>query len=37
MLRHKSANYVPTAALGAAKGWSDWPARLQQLHTSPLY
>jgi dihydrofolate synthase/folylpolyglutamate synthase len=37
MLRHQSAIDVPPAALGAAMGWADWPARLQQLHSGPLF
>jgi dihydrofolate synthase/folylpolyglutamate synthase len=36
MLRHQSAIDVPPPALGAAMGWADWPARLQQLKTGPL-
>ena len=36
MLRHQSAIDVPAAALGAAMGWANWPARLQQLKTGPL-
>ena len=36
MLRHQSAIDVPPAALGAAMGWADWPARLQQLKSGPL-
>ena len=36
MLRHQSAVDVPPAALGAAMGWADWPARLQQLKSGPL-
>lgn len=36
MLRHQSAIEVPASALGAAMGWADWPARLQQLHSGPL-
>jgi dihydrofolate synthase/folylpolyglutamate synthase len=31
MLRHQSAISVPTAALRAALGWAEWPARLQRL------
>jgi dihydrofolate synthase/folylpolyglutamate synthase len=37
MLRHQSVIDVPPAALGAAMGWADWPARLQQLHAGPLF
>jgi dihydrofolate synthase/folylpolyglutamate synthase len=37
MLRHQSALEVPPAALGAAMGWTNWPARLQQLHRGPLF
>ena len=36
MLRHQSAIAVPSPALGAAMGWANWPARLQQLHGGPL-
>jgi len=37
MLRHQSAIEVPPSALGAAMGWADWPARLQQLKNGPLF
>ena len=37
MLRHQSAIAVPPAALTAAMGWANWPARLQQLHGGPLF
>jgi dihydrofolate synthase/folylpolyglutamate synthase len=37
MLRHQSVIEVPEAALGAAMGWADWPARLQQLQSGPLF
>ena len=37
MLRHQSAIEVPPSALGAAMGWADWPARLQQLKSGPLF
>jgi dihydrofolate synthase/folylpolyglutamate synthase len=37
MLRHQSAITLPQSALTAAMGWANWPARLQQLHTGPLY
>ena len=36
MLRHQPALKVPAAALGAAMGWADWPARLQKLGPGPL-
>lgn len=36
MLRHQSVIKVPASALGAAMGWADWPARLQQLQSGPL-
>jgi len=36
MLRHQSAFEVPDAALRAAMGWADWPARLQRLADGPL-
>ena len=36
MLRHQTAVKVPPAALGAAMGWADWPARLQKLGPGPL-
>jgi dihydrofolate synthase/folylpolyglutamate synthase len=36
MLRHQDALRVPVAALGAAMGWADWPARLQHLAPGPL-
>ena len=36
MLRHQDRLHVPTAALGAAMGWADWPARLQRLVPGPL-
>jgi dihydrofolate synthase/folylpolyglutamate synthase len=36
MLRHQDAFHVPPAALGAAMGWADWPARLQHLAPGPL-
>jgi dihydrofolate synthase/folylpolyglutamate synthase len=36
MLRHQSEIAVPPAALTAAMGWANWPARLQQLHNGPL-
>jgi dihydrofolate synthase/folylpolyglutamate synthase len=36
MLRHQSAIPIPDAALRAAMGWADWPARLQRLAAGPL-
>jgi dihydrofolate synthase/folylpolyglutamate synthase len=36
MLRHQDRLEVPPSALGAAMGWADWPARLQQLATGPF-
>jgi dihydrofolate synthase/folylpolyglutamate synthase len=36
MLRHQDAIDVPAAALEAAMGWADWPARLQLLGDGPL-
>jgi dihydrofolate synthase/folylpolyglutamate synthase len=36
MLRHQRAVPVPEAALRAAMGWADWPARLQPLGPGPL-
>ena len=36
MLRHQSAIDIPPAAVSAAMGWADWPARLQQLKAGPL-
>jgi dihydrofolate synthase / folylpolyglutamate synthase len=36
MLRHQRQLRVPPAALNAAMGWADWPARLQQLAAGPL-
>jgi dihydrofolate synthase / folylpolyglutamate synthase len=36
MLRHQEEFRVPVAALGAAMGWADWPARLQHLAPGPL-
>ena len=37
MLRHQVALDVPPSALSAAMGWTNWPARLQQLHGGPLF
>ncbi|QJU57302.1 bifunctional folylpolyglutamate synthase/dihydrofolate synthase [Sphingomonas sp. AP4-R1] len=36
MLRHQDALAVPPAALRAAMGWAEWPARLQRLDRGPL-
>ncbi|MBB5686942.1 bifunctional folylpolyglutamate synthase/dihydrofolate synthase [Sphingobium boeckii] len=36
MLRHQDAVHVPEAALKAATGWAEWPARLQKLAGGPL-
>lgn len=36
MLRAQSAVAVPDAALRAAMGWAEWPARLQKLDHGPL-
>ena len=36
MLRHQAVLHVPTAAIVAAMGWADWPARLQHLAAGPL-
>ena len=36
MLRHQSVIEVPVAAIRAAMGWADWPARLQRLSDGPL-
>lgn len=36
ILRHQSEFDVPSAALSAAMGWADWPARLQRLAPGPL-
>lgn len=36
MLRHQDAVAVPPAALRAAIGWAEWPARLQRLGEGPL-
>ena len=36
MLRHQDRLKVPAAALSAAMGWADWPARLQRLGPGPL-
>ena len=37
MLRHQRAVPVPDAALRAAMGWAEWPARLQRLAAGPLH
>jgi dihydrofolate synthase/folylpolyglutamate synthase len=36
MLRHQSVIDVPEAALKAAMGWAEWPARLQKLAPGSL-
>lgn len=36
MLRAQGQLAVPEAALKAAMGWAEWPARLQRLHEGPL-
>lgn len=36
MLRHQDAINVPPAALRAAMGWAEWPARLQHLNAGSL-
>ncbi len=36
MMRAQSAVAVPDAALRAAMGWAEWPARLQKLDHGPL-
>ena len=36
MLRAQDAVPVPDAALRAAMGWAEWPARLQKLESGPL-
>jgi len=36
MLRHQSRLPVPEAALRAAMGWAEWPARLQRLSAGPV-
>ena len=36
ILRHQDEFNVPSAALTAAMGWADWPARLQRLSPGPL-
>ncbi len=36
MLRHQKRLEIPHAAIRAAMGWTEWPARLQQLEPGPL-
>ena len=36
MLRHQDRLDVPQAALRAAMGWAEWPARLQRLTEGPV-
>ncbi len=36
MLRHQDAIEIPSAALRAAMGWVEWPARMQRLHDGAL-
>ena len=36
MLRHQTRLAVPEAALRAAMGWAEWPARLQLLSPGPV-
>jgi len=36
ILRHQNQLSIPTTALTAAMGWTDWPARLQHLPPGPL-
>ncbi|UAK23904.1 bifunctional folylpolyglutamate synthase/dihydrofolate synthase [Sphingomonas nostoxanthinifaciens] len=36
MLRHQTRLAVPPAALRAAMGWAEWPARLQRITTGTL-
>jgi len=36
MLRHQSVLPVPHAAMRAAMGWAEWPARMQPLAPGPL-
>ncbi|MBV9884487.1 MAG: bifunctional folylpolyglutamate synthase/dihydrofolate synthase [Sphingomonadaceae bacterium] len=36
ILRHQQALDIPEAALRAAMGWAEWPARLQPLGPGPL-
>jgi dihydrofolate synthase/folylpolyglutamate synthase len=37
MLRHQHSIHIPEAAMRAAMGWAEWPARLQQLSAGPLH
>ena len=37
MLRHQQALPIPDAAMRAAMGWAEWPARLQRLSAGPLH
>jgi dihydrofolate synthase/folylpolyglutamate synthase len=37
MLRHQSVLDIGDAALRAAMGWAEWPARLQRLGAGPLH
>jgi len=37
MLRAQSVLNVPEAALKAAMGWAEWPARLQRILAGPLF
>jgi dihydrofolate synthase/folylpolyglutamate synthase len=37
MLRAQTRLPIPDSALRAAMGWAEWPARLQALHTGPLF
>jgi len=37
MLRHQTTLNIPPSALSAAMGWTNWPARLQQVHGGPLF
>ena len=36
MIRHQDRVSIPDAALKAAMGWADWPARMQRLEPGPL-
>ncbi|USI72181.1 bifunctional folylpolyglutamate synthase/dihydrofolate synthase [Sphingomonas morindae] len=37
MIRHQRSIHIPEAALKAAMGWADWPARMQRLAAGPLH
>jgi dihydrofolate synthase/folylpolyglutamate synthase len=37
MLRYQNAVKVPAAAMRAAMGWAEWPARMQRLADGPLH